>query len=179
MTNAKTNKTRLLVFVGIFSAISFFLQLLFPYKVGGFLDIELSDLPALIITFAYGPVSGIVCELIKNLLHATISTTGLVGEFANFIINGTFCLTAGLIYKFNKSFKGAILSLVFATLAMSVAGIFVNLFIMLPLYMPTAPISVKMPLVLYTILPFNVVKGIVISFITMLIYKKISPILHK
>lgn len=174
------SKTRLFVFVGVFSAMAFLLQMLgsmMGLKVGGFLEIEFSDLPALIIAFAYGPVAGVLCELIKNLLHCLMTSTGYVGELANFVINGTFCFVAGLIYKYNKSFKGAIIALIFATLAMSFAGILANLYIMLPLYMPAAPFSVKMDLVIWTILPFNLVKGAVISVITLFIYKKISPLL--
>lgn len=176
-----TSKTRLSVFVGVFSAMAFLLQMLgsmMGLKVGGFLEIEFSDLPALIITFAYGPLAGVLCELIKNLLHCLMTSTGYVGELANFVINGTFCLVAGVIYKYNRHFKGAILSLIFASLAMAIAGIFANLYIMLPLYMASAPFGAKMHIVLYTILPFNIVKGIVISLITLLTYKKISPLLH-
>ncbi len=174
----KSLKIKKMVMVAVFAAISFALQMIAPFpKVGGFLEIEFSDLPALIVAFAYGPVSGILVEFLKNLLHCTASTTGFVGEFANFVVNGVFVGVAGLIYMKHKTFKVAIVSLIAATVSMAVAGIFVNLYIMLPLYMPTAPISVTMPLVLGTILPFNLVKGAVISLITMLIYKRISPII--
>ena len=174
------NRTRLYVFVGVFSAIAFLLQMLgsmMGLKVGGFLEIEFSDLPALIIAFAYGPLAGVLCELLKNLLHCMMTSTGYVGELANFVINGSFCLVAGLAYKYNKSFKGAVISLILATIAMAIAGIFANLYIMLPLYMASAPFEAKMNIVLYTILPFNLVKGAVVSIITLLIYKKISPLL--
>ena len=176
----KASNVKKVVMVGTFSAIAFVLQMLgsmMGLKVGGFLEIELSDLPALVITFAYGPVSGILVELFKNLLHCAFSSTGFVGELANFVINGTFVGVAGAIYKCHKTFKGAIISLIAATLSMSLAGIFANLYIMLPLYMPKAPMAIKMNLVLATILPFNIAKGTAISVITMLIYKKISPIL--
>jgi len=176
----KKSKLDLVVKVGVFSAIAFVLQWIgsmVPFKVGGFLEIEFSDLPALIVTFAYGPVAGILVELLKNFLHSFFTSTGFVGELANFVINGTFVGVAGVIYKFHKSFKGAIVSLIAATVAMAIAGIFANLYIMLPLYMPDAPIALKTNLVLATILPFNLAKGAVVSAITMLIYKKISPIL--
>ena len=174
----KSLKIKKMVMVAVFAAISFALQMIAPFpKVGGFLEIEFSDLPALTVAFAYGPVSGILVEFLKNLLHCTASTTGFVGEFANFVVNGVFVGVAGLIYMKHKTFKVAMVSLIAATVSMAVAGIFVNLYIMLPLYMPTAPISVTMPLVLGTILPFNLVKGAVISLITMLIYKRISPII--
>lgn len=176
----KASNTKKIVMVGTFSAIAFLLQMLgsmMGLKVGGFLEIEISDLPALIISFAYGPLAGILVELLKNLLHCFFSSTGFVGELANFVINGTFVGVAGVIYKYCKNFKGAVISLIAATVAMAIAGVFANLYIMLPLYMPTAPLSVKMGLVLGTILPFNIVKGILTSIITLLIYKKISPIL--
>lgn len=176
----KASNTKKTVMVGTFSAIAFTLQMLGSFmglKVGGFLEIEVSDLPALIISFAYGPVAGILVEFFKNLLHCFFTSTGFVGEFANFVINGTFVGVAGLVYKFIKSFRGAILSLIIATITLVIAGIFANLYIMLPLYMPNAPLSAKMNLVLATILPFNAVRGVALSVITMLIYKKISPIL--
>ena len=176
----KASNTKKVVMVGTFSAIAFILQMIgsmMGLKVGGFLEIEFSDLPALIVTFAYGPVAGVLVELLKNFLHCFFTSTGFVGELANFVINGTFVGVAGLVYKYHKTFKGAIVSLIAATVAMAIAGIFANLYIMLPLYMPDAPVSVKLNLVLATILPFNIVKGVVVSVITMLIYKKISPIL--
>ena len=178
----KTNisNTKLVVSVGIFSAIAFLLQLLgsmMGIKVSGFLEIEISDLPALIVALAYGPLAGVLTEFIKNLLHCAVTSTGFVGEFSNFVINGTMCLAAGLVYKYNKSFKGALIALLVGTLTMSFVGIFSNLYIMLPLYMPTAEIGFKMKLVLGTILPFNIIKGMVLSVITVLVYKKISKLI--
>ncbi len=173
----KTSKTKLLVNVGIFSAIAFILQFIgsmIGLKVGGFLEIEFSDLPPLILTFYYGPLAGVLCELIKNLLHCFITSTGFVGEFANFVINGAMCFVAGMIYKHIRTFKGAIISLCAATVAMVIAGIWANLYIMLPLYMPAADFSQKFQLVMYTILPFNIAKGAVISILTLLLYKRIS-----
>ncbi len=165
-----------MVMVAVFSAISFALQMIAPFpKVGGFLEIEFSDLPALILAFAYGPVAGLLAELIKNLLHLTVSTTGFVGEFANFIVNGIFVTVAGLIYMKRKTFKTAIVSLVVATVAMAVAGVFVNLYIMLPMF--RIPQELRLGLTMGTIFPFNLVKGAVTSLITMLIYKRISPII--
>ena len=174
----KKISTQKIVMIGVFASISFALQMIAPFpKVGGFLEIEFSDLPALIIAFAYGPVSGVLVELFKNLLHCTVTSTGFVGEFANFVVNGIFVAVAGFVYMKHKTFKRAIISLVAGTLALAGAGILVNMYIMLPLYMPDAPMSVVMPIVLGTILPFNIVKGIVTSVITMLIYKRISPII--
>ncbi len=172
----KSLKIKKMVMVAVFAAISFVLQMIAPFpKVGGFLEIEFSDLPALIMSFAYGPVSGILVELFKNLLHCTITSTGFVGEFANFVVNGIFVATAGLIYSYKKTFRIAVASLIYATIALGVAGVFVNMYIMLPMF--KIPAEMRLGLTMGTILPFNLVKGAVTSVITMLIYKRISPII--
>ena len=173
----KTNK---IVKIGMLTAIAYLLQILGSFmglKVSGFLEIEFSDLPALIGALALGPVSGVLIEFLKNLLHCLSTSTGFVGEFANFVINGTFVLTAGLIYLLNRSRKGAVIGMTVATIVMTVAGIFVNLYIMLPLYMPQADFATKMQLVLYTIAPFNLVRGTALSCITYLSYKKLKKAL--
>lgn len=169
-----------IVKVGVFSAIAFVLQVIgsmMAIKVAGFLEVEISDLPAMIISLALGPVAGVAVELIKNLLHATMTSTGFVGEFANFVVNGVFVFVLGAFYRKNRTKKGAMISLALATLALVIAGVFVNLFIMLPLYMPNADFAGRLNLALYTIAPFNLVRGTALSLITIFIYKRISGIL--
>ena len=166
--------------VGVFSAIAFVLQVIgsmMSIKVAGFLEVEISDLPAMIISFAMGPLAGVMVELIKNLLHCTMTSTGFVGELANFVVNGTFVFVLGALYRKNRTKKGAVISLSVSTLALAVIGIFVNLFIMLPLYMPNTDFVTKLNLALYTIAPFNLARGTVLSLITIFIYKRISGIL--
>lgn len=171
-------KNSVVVKIGVFSAIAFLLQMIhLPFKVGGFLEIEFSDIPAIIISFAIGPVAGVLVELIKNLLHLIVTSTGGVGEFANFLINGAFVLTLGIIYKNNKSKKNAILALSAATIVLVVFAFFVNLYVMLPLYMKNADFLAKFKITAFTITPFNLVKGIVLSSITILIYKRISGLI--
>jgi riboflavin transporter FmnP len=182
MKQTETKKrvnVRAITWIAMLAAAAFALQLLAAFlpKVGGFLDLEISDLPAIVGTMALGPAAGIVIELIKNLLHCTVTTTGFVGEFANFVMNGTFMLVTGLIYKRNKTKKGAVWALVWGVVSLAVMGVVANMLIMLPLYMPTAPFDVKLILALSTILPFNLVRGAVLSLITLLIYKKLSPII--
>ena len=178
----KKNKitVRMLTVIAVSSALAFLLQLIgsaIGLKIGGFLEIEFSDLPALITAFAYGPICGIIVELLKNLFHLSISSTGFVGELANFTVNGVFVLTAGIIYQFNKTKKGALLSMLVATITMVLAGFFVNLYIMLPLYMKSATFAAKLALTITTIAPFNLCKGVVISGITYFLYKRLSPII--
>ena len=176
----KKKKIDFIVKVGVFSAIAFVLQVIgsmMAIKVAGFLEVEISDLPAMIISLAIGPFAGIMVELIKNLLHMTMTSTGFVGEFANFVVNGVFVFVLGVLYHKNRTKKGAIFSLIIATLALAIVGIFVNMFIMLPLYMPNADFVTRLNLALYTIAPFNLTRGTVLSLITIFIYKRISGIL--
>lgn len=177
-TNKKVN-VRAITWIAMLAAIAFALQLVAAFlpKVGGFLDLEISDLPAIVGTMALGPVAGLIIELIKNLLHCTVTTTGFVGEFANFVMNGTFMLVAGLIYNRNKTKKGALLALICGVVALAVMGVIANMVIMLPLYMPTASFEAKLAIALSTILPFNLVRGSVLALITLLIYKKLSSII--
>lgn len=175
-------KTSYLTKVGALSAIAFVLQVigsLMHIKVAGFLEVEFSDLPAIVGALALGPGAGVLIEFIKNFLHLTISSTGFVGELANFVINGVFVFVIGIMYAKNKTKKGAVISLIAGCIFMPIAAAFANFFIMLPLYMPQAELAVKMSLVLTTITPFNFVRGIVLSIITIWCYKPLSPILHR
>lgn len=173
-------KTRRIAKIGMLAAAAFILQVIGTYlgiKVGGFLDVEISDLPALIGALALGPGAGVTIELVKNILHCFMTSTGFVGEAANFIVNGVFVFTAGMVYKSNKTKKTALIGLVLGTLAMSIAGIFANMFLLLPLYVPDWPAAQRFKTVFTLITPFNICKGAVLAVITTVIYKKISPIL--
>ena len=159
-----------------------------------FLKLDLSDIPALIGGFALGPVAGIFIELVKNLIHVTMSQTGGAGELANFIVGISFVVPAALIYKYHKSFIGAIVALAVGGTFMAISSCGVNYYITIPFYdknfMPIKEIiewcaSVNnhitdmRSLILIGILPFNVIKVIIVSIITVLIYKRISPLLHR
>ena len=113
------------------------------------------------------------------MLHCTMTSTGFVGELANFAVNGVFVFVCGMIYQRNKTKKGAVISLAAATVVMAGASIFTNLFIMLPLYLPAVSFQDKLNLTLSTIVPFNLARGAALSVITMLIYKKISKLLKR
>lgn len=152
---------------------------------------DFSDLPALIGAFAYGPLWGVVIELIKNLLHLMRSATGGVGELANFLMGAALVLPAGLIYKRRKSRKTALIGCVVGSLCMGVMAAVMNYFVLLPLFQMFMPmeemiaafasfipfIDSKLDVVLWNALPMNILKGVVISLVTMLLYKRLSPIL--
>ena len=183
LVTRKMSRTKFVVTVGVFAAIAFILQMFGSFlksigiSVGGFLEVEFSEVPALIISMAYGPLAGIVVELLKNIIHCFVTTTGFVGEFANFVINGILCFSAGIIYKYNKTYKGGVMALLCSSLIMAITSVFVNRFIMLPLYMPQAEEAVMANIIATTIFPFNVARGLLLTFLTMVLYKRISRII--
>ena len=186
--------TRYLAVTGMLSAIAFILMYLdfsIPMLIPGFIKMDFSELPALIGAFAYGPSCGILVCLVKNLLHLTVTTTGGVGEFANFMLGAIFVGTAGFIYKYKKTKKNAIIASVVGAVLMGIAAFPVNLFITYPFYynfmekevvlaayqaILPAMKSIEQCLICFNV-PFTIVKGLVSVIITLLVYKHLSPIL--
>jgi riboflavin transporter FmnP len=160
-----------------------------------FYKIDLSEVPVLIGTFAMGPAAGAVIELIKVLLHMLFkgTSTAGVGDFANFLIGCAFVVPAGLIYKRKKSKKNAIIGMVVGGVFMIVAGCFLNALVLLPAYatafgMPmdalvamgtavNSHITNVTTFALLAVAPFNLLKAVIVSVITLILYKYISPIL--
>src|SRR6056297_559605 len=145
--------------------------------------------------FAIGPLAGVVIEFIKNILHLIFKWNigSPVGELANFIVGIALVGTAGYIYKKKKTKQNAIKAMTIGILVMAAAGGIMNYFLLLPFYSRFMPIesiiqmgavvneritSLK-DLVIYAIIPFNIFKGLIISVVTALLYKKLSPIIHK
>ncbi len=185
--------------IGVLTAIATVLMLFeFPlWFAPGFYKIDLSDVPILIGSFAIGPLAGLIMELIKNLLNLMINgtTTGGIGELSNFVIGCALVLPSALIYKRQKTKKGAVIGLVAGTVCLILAGSLLNAYVLLPVYakvfhmpmdalvaMGTAinPNIKSLPaFILFAVAPFNLLKGVLASVLTLLIYKKVSPILHK
>jgi len=180
----RNSKLQLMVKIGMLSALAFIIMFFeFPLlPTAPHLKMDLSDIPAIVGAFAFGPLAGVIIELIKNLLHfITRTQTGGIGEMANFVTGAAFVISAGLIYMRNKNKTNAIIGLAVGTVIMSLVMCFANYYILLPLYMPAlfeGPKSVVINIILTTALPFNILKGIIVSAITIIIYKRISPILH-
>lgn len=160
----------------------------------GFLKMDLSEIPAIIGAFSMGPLAGLWVMLLKNLLHLTNSQTAGIGELANFLIGSAFVLTAGFIYRRYKSRQGAITALLAGTIAMTVAAAALNYWVLIPLYQAVLnfpgeavvnmghavnPFIINLKtFILFAIIPFNLLKGLLVSLITILIYKKLSHLLH-
>ncbi|MDH8678956.1 ECF transporter S component [Fusibacter bizertensis] len=158
-----------------------------------FLKLDMSDLPALIGAFAMGPMAGVAIEAVKNILHLLQTSTGGVGELANFAIGSAIVIPSAIIYAKNKSKKSAIIGLLVGTLFMAIVGALANYFVLIPFYTAFMPIDTIVELgtivnpsinsvatlVLFGIVPFNLFKGLVLSALTLVLYKRISPVLHK
>ena len=184
---------RTLTMTAVLSAIAFVLAFFeFPVPLSpSFARMDLSDLPALIGAFAYGPAAGILIELVKNALQLLTSSTGGIGELANFIMGSSFVAAAGLIYKFHKTKKTVMIACLTASVMMGIVAALVNYFILLPVFEAFMPldqliasfgkfipfIKTKLDVVLFNAFPFNLLKGIGISIVTMLLYKRLTPIL--
>ena len=185
-----------LVQIGMLSAIAVVLMLFeipLPFA-PSFYEIDFSEVPVLIGCFVMGPMAGIVIELVKILLNLLINgtMTAGVGEIANFFIGCAFCVPAGIIYKKMHTRKGALIGMAVGTVIMTFLGCFLNAFVLLPAYaaafqMPidalvsmgtavNANITSLLTFVMFAVAPFNLLKGILVSLIVLLIYKKISPI---
>lgn len=180
--------------VGILSALSYglmFIQVPIPIA-PPFMKLDLADVPSLIGGFALGPWYGVMIQFIKNLLNLSKTMTGGVGELSNFIVGSTFVLVSSLIYRNNKTKKNSILSLILGVLAMSAVATISNAFVVFPLYGKAMNMDLSafaaqagknslvknyFTLMIFSIAPFNIIKGAVESIVTELIYKRISPIL--
>ena len=188
------NRTKQLVYVSLFSAIGFllmFIEFSVPI-VPSFLKVDISELPALLMTFMYGPVSGIIVCLLKNVIHLIITSTGGVGELSNFLLGAIFCFAAGMIYKHNRTKKGAIIGMLIGAFVMAEVCFFTNLYIMYPFYYNIIPKeailgmcqaiipsidSIELSLIVFNV-PFTFAKGILCSIITFLAYKKLKKALR-
>ncbi len=178
--NERTSK---LVKVSLLSAMALILMYiefpvipLFPW-----LKIDLSDVPALLATFGFGPLVGVVVELLKNILILLIKGTssGFVGEFANFLVGAALILPAGIVYHRNKSKKTAVLGMILGAVFMEVGGILANVYILLPAYGMNMDSAALMQYITVGLLPFNGIKAVLVSVLTYLLYKRISVSVFK
>ena len=187
---------RTIVQAGMLGAIAVVLMLFeipLPFA-PSFYEIDFSEVPVMIGTFAIGPVAGAAIELVKILLNFIINgtTTAGVGEVANFLIGCALVVPAGIIYRRKRTRTGAIIGMAVGTVFMTLIGCLLNAYVLLPVYatafqmpidalvaMGTAvngSIDSLFTFVAFAVAPFNLLKGVLVSLIVFLIYKKISPV---
>lgn len=189
--------TRNLTRLSLLSVIAFLLMYVeFPlaFIAPPFIKIDLSDMPALIGGFAMGPVAGITIELVKCILTFFVrgTTTGGVGELSNFIVGALFVGLSAKFYSKHRTYRGAVVGLLMGVIGMTLVATLSNYFVVFPLYgkiMPmeaiinmgravTPRVKSLWDLMVYYIVPFNLVKGLIVSAATLALYKRVSHFLH-
>ena len=193
----KFSAARRAAYIGVFSAIAavlMYFEISLPFA-PPFYQIDLSEVPVFICSFSLGPVAGVVCELVKIILKLVLkgTSTAFVGDFANFVVGCSFVLPATIVYHRFKSKKGALAGMAIGTGVMTVFGSLFNVVYLLPTFaelygmpleaiigMGTAVnklINSVSTLVLFAVVPFNLIKGVLVSFLTFLLYKRIERLL--
>lgn len=196
--------TRNMAVIAILGAIAGLLMLVeipLTFVAPNFYKLDVSEVPVMIGTFALGPWAGILIELVKLLVKFVIkgSSTGGVGELANFLIGCAMVIPAGIIYQLKKTKKRAMIGMGVGTVTMAAAGLVMNALVLLPFY-ATALFETKekgmailiaagaaifpqidsvWSFALWCVAPFNLIKGVVIFVLTMLLYKRVSRLIKE
>ena len=189
-TNAMFNLTR----CGLLSAMAVILFYI-EIPVVAFYKLDLSTLPAILAGFAMGPIQGVAVIIVKNLVHMLGTSTACVGELADILMSCAFVVPASLYYRKRKNRKSALMAMLIGSAAMVLVSVLVNYFILIPAYqvLMNLPLEViigmgqkvfgfidtTVELVLAITAPFNIFKAVVLSVVTYLLYKRVSPLLHQ
>lgn len=187
--------TKKMAVIGVLSAMAAVLMVLdfpIPFIPGSIYKFDFSELPVMIGAFAYGPATGVVMEFMKILLKLLIkgTSTAFIGELANFVVGCSFIIPAAVIYFNNKTKKRAVIACVVATISMTVFSMLFNWLYLIPAFMKlfhmsidkivgmgtkeNSMISSEATFILLATGPFNLLKGIVVSIVTMVVYKPLS-----
>ena len=196
----KTHRIAVAALLAAVAAVLQFVEFSIPIM-PAFVKLDISDLPALLGTFSLGPVYGVAIQLVKNLLHLPFGSSACVGELSNFLLGATFALIAGIVYKKHKTRSGALWGSVAGAAAMALISLPLNYFIVYPAYvvlygLPLEGIVGMYQAILGTVaqiptgnalfncllvfnVPFTLCKGLLDVALCFLIYKPLSPLLHK
>lgn len=196
MTKQKTRSNLSVQYMTRIAILGALSAVLFPLEIPivAFYKLDFSTLPALLGAFSMGPLPGLAILLIKDLSRLAYSSSMYVGELADFIMSAAFILPASLIYRKHKTRKTALVGMAVGTLGMIVVSVLVNWKMMIPFYMTAFHMDMEaiigmaqkaLPFVdtewkvlLYVTAPFNLLKGFVLSLLTFVLYKRLSPMLH-
>ncbi|MBK3494263.1 ECF transporter S component [Viridibacillus sp. YIM B01967] len=185
----KNTKLQKMIAIGMLSSISFVLMLFnFPLPpFPAFLEVDFSDVPALIAAITMGPVAGILVELFKNILDWLFSgsPTGMpVGHIANFTTGVLFIMPVYFVYRRLSNEKGLKMGLVLGTLTMAVGMSLLNYVLFLPMYtyflnVPATTGTALTKMIVLGILPFNILKGIIVMIIFLLLFSNLKKWIEK
>jgi riboflavin transporter FmnP len=162
--------------IAMLSAFAFLARLVFKIPVS-FLTFDIKDTVIALGGLVFGPVSGVVIALLVSLIEMIISETGPIGFVMNFISSAAFAGTAALIYKFKRTFNGAIIGL-FSAVGVTTAVMLIMNLLLTPIYQ-SVPVSVVIDMLPTLFLPFNFAKTLLNASIVMLIYKPVVVALRK
>ena len=207
---SRTHRIAVTAMLSAAATVLMFLEFPIPFLIPSFVEMDFSELPALLAAFSLGPVSGVVVCLVKNVIKGLLfSGTGGVGEMCNFLLGICFVIPAGLIYRYRKTRSGALAGALAGAVIMALCSIPVNYFISYPVYTKFLPIDViismyqeivqsfngllsrvSAPFVLPAVdgllscliafnAPFTLLKGLLDMGLCFLVYKPLSPLLHK
>ena len=198
--SASRNRTHKLTVTAMLSAVAFilmFIEFPIPALIPSFVKLDISDLPELLAAFSLGPVYGVAVTFLKNLLHIVFKGTSsaYVGELCNFLLGAVFSLVAGFIYQRKKSRKSALIGAIIGAALMAIVYVPINYYVVYPAYvvcygmpleaiigmyqaiLPSADSLIKC-LTIFN-MPFTFCKGMLDVLLCFLIYKPLSPLLHK
>ena len=190
--------TKLAVLTAISFILYFFAKFSLPFMFPSFLDMQFSELPAILAGFSLGPVAGVLVIVLKCLLKFPFTSTAFVGELTDMVLGILYVLPASILYYRNKSKKSALIGLVVGTIASTVGALILNRFVSVPFYVefffkgnfdaivnmckPLYPSVTKSTFYLFylslAVLPFNILRLSIVTFLTFLVYKRLSKILH-
>ena len=188
--NSTMTHTKKLTYSALFAAIAtavMFIEFPLPFM-PPFLKVDLSGVVSLLAAFMFGPVSAVMITLVKDIIHFFSSGTGGVGELADFLMISTFSVIASLAYRRMHTRKGAVIGLSLGTASMVIIGMLTNKYMLIPFFSNVMPLEAIFstcaeinPLIgdlnTYIIFgagPFNLIKGIILSLVTLLLYKRLS-----
>lgn len=184
MTDSRTKSTysaKTIVTIGMLCAIAFIAKLIsnvIPIAIAGFLEFDLKDIIVVIAGFICGPLSAVIVSVIVSVIEMlTISSTGPIGLIMNILSTCSFACVASILYKKNRSMKGAILSLVTGVVCMTIVMVLWN-YLITPLYMGVER-EVVAGMLVSVFMPFNLVKGGINATLTLLLYKPIVTALNR
>jgi len=178
-------QTKRLITISMLSAVSFILMFIkFPIPfLPPYLTLDFSDVPALLATFSLGPIAGVIVAFIKNLLNFFFNVGDPVGPVANFLAATSFLITAYYVTKNKDKIKSQVIGFSIATIVMTIVLSILNYFVLLPLYcmiMNLSNVVENIKIVIVSgVIPFNIIKGIIISVVFILLFKRLKNVLPK
>ena len=198
--SASRSRTHRLAVTAMLSAVAFllmFIEFPIPALIPAFVKLDVSDLPELLAAFALGPIYGVAVTFLKNLLFILLhgTSSNYVGELFNFIMGSVFALSAGLVYQRKKTRKSALIGAIVGAALMAILSVPLNYFVVYPAYVVCYGMPLDAIIGMYQVirpstnglleclvvfnLPFTFCKGLLDVLLCFLIYKPLSPLLHK